>query len=424
VLDEQAGKRAAAKLTGISEGYNNANHEPAQRSMKIFPMDEESATKSNRFTILHHFVGQAGDGRIPYGLLVFDNGILYGTTTYGGPPYKVPPKNPDNKGNIFKINITGKNFKVLREFSGGARDGWKPWSGLAIKGNKIYGSTLYGGPQGETGGVLYEMQSDGHGFSILHTFGESTDGFGPSTSPTLSDNSLYGLTRWGDLTTGTIYRYDILQKTYKQLYRFGADDGYEPLGTLTTANDGFLYGLAWHGGLNDMGTMIRIKTDGSSFEILHHFTGGNQGKYPYDTLAFDGDHTLYGTTLGTYGADPSDLGTIFKYDLVQKSYSVIHKFKGGAGDSGKPNGSVVLSKDGKVLYGTTHGDKVWGGEEYGSLYQMNTDGSEFRLLHEFTGKLAGDTPMRTPLLIDGMLYGMTAYGGKDNYGMIYRYLVS
>ena len=99
----------------------------------------------------------------------------------------------------------------------------------------------------------------------------------------------------------------------------------------------------------------------------------------------------------------------------------MHKFTGGNNDSGKPNGSVVLSKDGKILYGTTHGDKVWGGKEYGSLYQMNIDGSGFKLLHEFTGKLAGDTPMRTPLLIDGVLYGMTAYGGKNNYGTIYRY---
>ena len=387
-------------------------------------MDEGPAKNSNRFTILHHFVSQAGDGRIPYGLLVFDNGILYGTTTYGGPPYKRPPKNPDNKGNIFRMKISGGDFKILHEFTGGARDGWKPWSGLAINGNMLYGSTLYGGPHGEKGGVLYEIQTSGRGFGILHAFGESNDGFGPSTSPTLAGNSLYGLTRWGDLTTGTIYSYDMITKTYKQLYRFGADDGYEPLGTMTAGTDGFLYGLAWHGGLHDLGTLIRIKNDGSSFEILHHFTGGIQGKYPYDTPAFDGDHTLYGTTLGSYGADPSDLGTIFKYDLVKKTYAVLHNFAGGANDSGKPNGSVVLSKDRKMLYGSTHGDKVWGGNEFGSLYQMNTDGSGFRLLHEFSGKLAGDTPMRTPLLIDGMLYGMTAYGGKNNFGTIYRYQVA
>ena len=384
-------------------------------------MHDNSATSVSRFSILHHFTGRQGDGCGPYGLLVFENGYLYGTTTYGGPPYKTPPTNPDNKGNVFRMKLNGGDFQILHNFSGGAIDGWKPWSGLAIKNNKIYGSTVYGGPQGEKGGVLYELNVEGSGFRILHTFGGPDDGFGASTSPILVENCLYGLTRWGYFSTGTIYCYDITQKSFKQLHRFGSDDGYEPLGTMTVANDGFLYGLAWHGGLNDMGTLFRLNTKGSSFEILHHFTGGEEGKFPYDTLVFDGKHTLYGTTLGNYGDDPSDLGTIFKYDIANQTYSILRRFSGGDHDGAKPNGSVALSKNGKMLYGTTHGDKVWGGKEQGCLYQMNIDGSEFELLHRFTGHLAGDTPMRTPLLIDGALYGMTAYGGKNNYGTIYRY---
>jgi uncharacterized repeat protein (TIGR03803 family) len=31
--------------------------------------------------------------------------------------------------------------------------------------------------------------------------------------------------------------------------------------------------------------------------------------------------------------------------------------------------------------------------------------------------------MRTPLLINGALYGMTAYGGTQNYGIIYRFQI-
>lgn len=373
-----------------------------------------------KFTILHHFRDRAGDGIVPYGRLTFDNGILYGTTTYGGPPFRKPPKNPDNKGNIFRMNLNGRDFRILRNFSGGSNDGWKPWSGLAIKNGAIYGSTVYGGLHGEKGGVIYEMRIDGSKFRLLHSFGKSGDGYGPSTSPILVDDHLYGLTRWGDSNTGVIYSYDLAQQTYQHLYTFGADDGYEPLGTMTPGLDDTLFGLSWHGGLYDLGTLYRIKTDGSVFEILHHFTGGDQGKYPYDTLAFDGAHTLYGTTLGAYGDDASDLGTIFKYNLSNKQYTVLHKFAGGSKDSGKPNGSVVLSGDGK-LYGTTHGDKVWGGNEFGSIYQMNIDGSEYKLLYDFSGKLAGDTPMRTPLLINGSLYGMTAYGGQYNYGTVYRY---
>lgn len=391
----------------------------------ILPTDTP-IVQAPTFTILHQFTSQPNDGRIPYGALVFYNGAFYGTTTYGGAPYDLPPTNPANKGNVFKINMDGSGFVVLHEFNGGANDGWKPWSGLSIADDVIYGSTVYGGARGEEGGVLYKMNINGADFRVLHSFGEPGDGYGASTSPILLDNNLYGMTRWGGNGTGTIYRYDLALDKYIQLHRFASNgsDGKFPLGTLTPDNQDFLYGLTWQGGAYGLGTLFRIKPDGSSFESLHDFTGGVEGKYPYDSLTFDGVHTMYGTTLGEYGNDPSDFGTVFKYDLESNTYSVLHKFAGGADDSGKPNGSIVLSGNGTTLYGTTHGDDAWGGGEFGCIYQMNIDGSGFRQLYEFNGGAAGATPMRTPLLIDGALYGMTAYGGHENYGMIYRYFVS
>ncbi len=383
------------------------------------PMDDEALG----IGILHHFGSQAGNGRVPYGVLVLHEGVFYGTTTYGGPPYDVPPENPANKGNIFRMNLDGSGFSVLHEFDGGESDGWKPWSGLAIEGGRLYGSTVYGGPYGEEGGTLYEMNLDGSGFQLLHTFGAAGDGYGASTSPSLIEDSLYGMTRWGGEGAGTIYRYDLGSGTYRQLHRFAADSsqGSAPLGTLTAGNDGFLYGLTWKGGKHDLGTLFRIRPDGSEFENLHHFSGGAEGKYPYDSPVFDGRQTLYGTTLGEYGADPSDLGTVFKYDLGSGTYRVLHRFAGGAADSGKPNGSLVLSEDGQMLYGSTHGDDAWGGGEFGSLYLMRVDGTGFRLLHEFSGGVGGATPMRTPLLVDGILFGMTAYGGEEGYGIVYCY---
>jgi len=378
---------------------------------------------TNGIAFLHEFGSQQNNGRIPYGALLLYNDFLYGTTTYGGPPYNTPPANPANKGNVFRMRRDGTEFTVLHEFTGGANDGWKPWSGLAIANDMIFGSTVYGGPRGEGGGVIYEMNINGSGFRVLHAFGEPGDGFGGSTSPILVGDTLYGITRWGGNGTGTLYSYNTSTEIYTQLHRFAANssDGNAPLGTLTAANDGYLYGLTWLGGKNNMGTLFRIKPDGSAFETLYHFAGGTQGKYPYDTLTFDGNHTLYGTTLGEYGNNSADLGTIFKYDMTSKAYSVIHKFAGGVDDSGKPNGGVVLSLDGWTLYGTTHGDDAWGGKEYGILYQMYIDGAGFQKLYEFSGGIAGATPMRTPLLLDGELYGMTAYGGTENYGIVYRY---
>ncbi len=238
----------------------------------INPNSPNSATG---FTALHQFGSQADNGRIPYGVLVPYNGFFYGTTTYGGPPYNVPPTNPANKGNIFRMNMDGTGFTVLHEFVGGNNDGWKPWSGLAISGNMIYGSTVYGGPHGESGGVIYEMNINGSGFGVLHAFGDPGDGFGGSTSPILVGDTLYGLTRWGGNGTGTIYSYNTTTEAYTQLYKFAANssDGNAPLGTLTAANDGYLYGLTWLGGINNMGTLFRIRPNGSAFETLYHFVG-------------------------------------------------------------------------------------------------------------------------------------------------------
>jgi uncharacterized delta-60 repeat protein len=418
-------------------GLDNVYNVKVQASDGTLSAQQEISVKilnpnnTNGIVFLHEFGSQSNNGRVPYGTLTLYNGYLYGTTTYGGPPYDVAPTNPANKGNVFRMDWNNPGFKdaeftVLHEFAGGTNDGWKPWSGLAIANDMIYGSTVYGGPRGENGGVIYQMNINGSGFSVLHAFGEPGDGFGGSTSPTLVGDTLYGLTRWGGNGSGTIYSYNTTTKVYKQLHRFAANssDGNAPLGTLTAGNDGFLYGLTWMGGKNNMGTLFRIKPDGSAFETMYHFAGGTQGKYPYDSLVFDGSHTFYGTTLGTYGVDLTDLGTIFKYDVTSKKYTVLHKFAGGVNDSGKPNGSVVLSPDGRTLYGTTHGDDAWGGKEFGILYQMYVDGAGFQKLYEFSGGIAGATPMRTPLLLDGELYGMTAYGGTENYGVIYRYHIT
>jgi uncharacterized repeat protein (TIGR03803 family) len=379
-----------------------------------------------KFAVLHNFGSEPDNGRIPYGVLVLHKGVLYGTTTYGGPPYDVPPGNDVCKGNLFRMNMDGSGFTVLHNFAGGDHDGWKPWTGLAVANDTIYGSTVYGGPNDQNGGVIYALSTNGNDFRVLHAFGNPGDGFGGSTSPTLVGDTLYGMTRWGGNGTGTIYSYDTISGRYMRLRSFAQDgrDGSYPLGTLTAGEDGFLYGLTWQGGKNDMGTLFRIRPDGTAFGTLHHFSGSSQGKYPYDSPVMDGSHQLYGTTLGAYANDPSDLGVIFKYDLANIAYSVLHRFTGKDGDSGKPNGNIVLSPDGTRLYGTTHGDTVWGGKVSGVLYEMKLDGTGFTALEVFDRKMNGYTPMHTPLLVDGALYGMTAYGGAEDCGVVYRYRIS
>jgi uncharacterized repeat protein (TIGR03803 family) len=103
--------------------------------------------------ILHTFLGVgAQDGENPNGLTLDAHGNLYGTSTGGG---------TDNPGTIFKMTRNpngGWTETVLYNFTAGATGAY-PSSGVVLdpSGN-IYGTTLWGGPSGDTtGGVAFQF---------------------------------------------------------------------------------------------------------------------------------------------------------------------------------------------------------------------------------------------------------------------------
>jgi len=103
--------------------------------------------------ILHTFLGvTAQDGENPNGLTFGADGSLYGTSTGGG---------TDNPGTIFKMTRTGGGGwkeTVLYNFTAGATGAY-PSSGVVLDpAGNIYGTTLWGGPSGDTtGGVAFEF---------------------------------------------------------------------------------------------------------------------------------------------------------------------------------------------------------------------------------------------------------------------------
>ena len=103
--------------------------------------------------ILHTFLGvTAQDGENPNGLTLDAHGNLYGTSTGGG---------TDNPGTIFKMTRNpGGDWTetVLYNFTAGATGAY-PSSGVILDpGGNIYGTTLWGGPSGDTtGGVAFEF---------------------------------------------------------------------------------------------------------------------------------------------------------------------------------------------------------------------------------------------------------------------------
>jgi len=109
----------------------------------VFELTADGAEK-----VLYSFGSQAGDGYYPDAGLVFDKaGNLYGTTSEGG---------AYDKGAAFELTAAGTE-KVLYSFVGQAGDGCLPYFGSLIfdkKGN-LYGTTI--GCGAETEGTVFKL---------------------------------------------------------------------------------------------------------------------------------------------------------------------------------------------------------------------------------------------------------------------------
>jgi len=108
-----------------------------------------------------------------------------------------------------------------------------------------------------------------------------------------------------------------------------------------------LYGTTQNGGSNYDGTLFKINTDGTSYSILHNFTNSPDGSYPYAGLTVSGN-TLYGTTVS---GGSNDWGSVFQINSDGTGFTVLHSFTLSAAGGFQPYGGLAIS--GNVLYGTT-----------------------------------------------------------------------
>jgi uncharacterized repeat protein (TIGR03803 family) len=99
--------------------------------------------------------------------------------------------------------------------------------------------------------------------------------------------------------------------------------------------------------------VFALDTDGKGFKNLHSFTVGlgaapyitnSDGAMPYAGLLLSGN-TLYGTT---YSGGSSGKGTVFALDTNGTDYTVLHNFTGGR-DGNWPRAGLILC--GNTLYG-------------------------------------------------------------------------
>lgn len=126
----------------------------------------------------------------------------------------------------------------------------------------------------------------------------------------------------GEYGKGYVYKVKNDNTGYEILIHFdGRNKGSNPAGSLLLSGN-MLYGMAYSGGLNDYGTLYKIKTDGSAFQKLLDFNNTNGGN-SFSSLIIDGT-TLYGALLygGLHG-----VGAIFKINTDGGGYVNLHSFE-------------------------------------------------------------------------------------------------
>ncbi|MGH7969536.1 MAG: choice-of-anchor tandem repeat GloVer-containing protein, partial [Limisphaerales bacterium] len=223
------------------------------------------------------------------------DGSLYGTTPTGGVSDPVPgyfgtifKLAPD--GTFTSLYLFGTSFYGV----GGNDNGhWPQGNLIQTADGMVYGTTQYGGPINE--GTVFAVTTNGE-LSVFYTFGNTAgfdphnwwtnyDGAAPIAGVIqASDGNFYGTTPvYGAYGNGTVFQLTP-GGVLSTLHAFSAldsansyenADGANPNGELVQGPDGAFYGTTTAGGTNAYGegTLFRITADGQ-FATLHSFPYG------------------------------------------------------------------------------------------------------------------------------------------------------
>ena len=293
----------------------------------------------------------------------------------------------------------------------------------------FYGTTMTGGANNcEPGGgyigcgTVFRVTPEGS-LSTFYSFGPTeTDGIYPEAGLVLAtDGNFYGATR------STIYKLSP-DATLTTLYTEGPDF-VSTLGGLIQGTDGNFYGTT------NLGSVFKI-TPAGKLTTLHTFEGSH-GYLPIAGLVQATDGNIYGTT--EYGGanhndaicfddgyNPAGCGTVFKIAPGGKG-TTFYSFcsQPNCADGAKPSSSLIQAADGN-LYGIT---AAGGANGYGTMFRIGLGGKLTTLYNFCSQPNCSDgyypwfmyAPYFAPVVqgTDGKFYGTTFNGGTSGLGEIF-----
>ncbi len=337
-------------------------------------------------------------GHTPTGIIQDAAGNLYGTTYCGG---------ADGAGVVFKLDRRG-NETVLYTFTGNADGGYPEWGVIQDWFGNLYGTASSGGAAGS--GVVFKLDRRGNE-TVLYSFTGGADGGYPYAG-VIEDwaGNLYGTTSFGGADgVGVTFKLDPRgNETVLHSFTYGADGGY-PFAGLIIDFFGNLYGDASSAGTAGAGVLFKIDPSGNQ-TVMYSFPGSD-GSNPLPGVIQDSAGNLYGTTTG---GGPANVGVVYKLDTTGHE-TLLHSFTGGA-DGGSPQSRLIQDSAG-YFYGTTQSGGAAG---QGTVYKLDGSGHE-TVLYSFTGGADGAAPS-AGLIQDsaGNFYGTTSNGGSAGVGVVFK----
>lgn len=321
----------------------------------------------------------------------------------------------NNDGTIFMFNpLTGKD-SVLFSFNG--TNGNNPIGNFFLASNNLlYSTTAYGGAYNL--GTMYSYNCKTNQEKVEISFnginGAETDG---CNDLIIANNSLIYGTTWsgGTHNSGVVYSYNINTSKDSVLFSFDTTiSGCHPFrGLFLDTLSGLLYGRTKYGGKKWSGVLFSFNPLTNRDSTLYDFdTDTAKGVNPVSNfIKYNG--LLYGITYA-YGSGGA--GTIFTYNIVTNSVNSVFGFNNT--DGGYSDGDNMVLING-IMYGLTAGG---GNSSDGAFFSFDPVKDSERVLVNFNGLNGVDPEGRVIQDPDnGLLYGVTMYGGSSGEGVLFSY---
>src|SRR5580698_9552 len=300
-------------------------------------------TPAGQFTRLFTFTRSTSgflNGNGPAsGFVEANDGFLYGLTIFGG---------KQNDGVLFRVSKTGTGFKVLHNFcsSTNCTDGSVPDGLLLGQDGNLYGTTQEGGsslsPCPNSGcGAIFRFEPTTGAFTVLHRLTAAPDGLGPFGMIQATDGNFYGVSQGLDVHG---FNEDIFQLTPAGKFTVQFKSALFDIGIsgLTQGANGNLYGAFESIAAGEI-NFFEVTTQGTDFVAFKPFTTlAGTTNIPSLFLASDGNLWDSNFTDST-----APMGSVFS--INPQNGAVLETFVFDRADGSSPEVGVIQAADGTFV---------------------------------------------------------------------------